>query len=74
METKEERRARIIAEVEASLAEGLPESPDPGWQYPPAPCLPEEPPPPEPPLYLSLLALLVSIGFLLYSLWVLRRR
>jgi hypothetical protein len=46
-ETEAERRARILAELERSLAEGLPAAADSGWQYPPAPlsALPPSPPP-----------------------------
>jgi hypothetical protein len=36
-ETEAQRRARILAELEASLAEGTPDAGDAGWQYPPAP-------------------------------------
>jgi hypothetical protein len=56
-ETEAERRARIIAEVEASLAEGLPVPPDAGWQYPPASRLPDALLP-EPPFFRGALALL----------------
>jgi hypothetical protein len=66
METEAERRARIIAEVEASLAEGLPEPSDAGWQYPPAPSLPEEASPSEPLFHRDdLVALRVIIGIAL---------
>jgi hypothetical protein len=64
METEAERRARIIAELGASLAEGLPAPPDAGRQYPPAPFLPEDASPPEPPLYRSVLVLLISVALL----------
>jgi hypothetical protein len=57
-EAEEQRRARVLAELERSLAEGLPAADDAGWQYPPAPisCTP-----PEPPLSLGALALLGAI-------------
>jgi hypothetical protein len=43
-ETEAQRRARVLAAVEKSLAEGLPTADDAGWLYPPAPirdALPE---------------------------------
>jgi hypothetical protein len=46
METESERRARVLAELESSLAEGTPAD-DVGWQYPPAPLRDA---PPEAPL------------------------
>jgi hypothetical protein len=46
-ETEAQRRARILAELERSLAEGLPPVKDAGWHYPPVPiaALPPSPPP-----------------------------
>jgi hypothetical protein len=58
-ETESDRRARILVELEASLAEGLPAAKDAGWQYPPAPVLDVSPP--EPPLSRSVLALLGAV-------------
>jgi hypothetical protein len=58
-ETEEQRRARVLAELERSLAEGLPAGDDAGWQYPPAPLLDVSPP--EPPLSLGALAFLGAI-------------
>ena len=57
-ETEEQRRARILAEVERSLAEGLPPAEDVGWQYPSAPFRDA---PPELPLSRGALALLGAV-------------
>jgi hypothetical protein len=57
-ETEAERRARILAELERSLAEGLPAANDAGWQYPPAPLRYA---PPEPPISRGILALLGAV-------------
>jgi hypothetical protein len=57
-ETEAQRRAGILAELERSLAEGLPAAEDPGWQYPPAP---HRDAPPEPSLSPGALALLGTV-------------
>ena len=57
-ETEAQRRARILAELERSLAEGTPAASDAGWQYPPAPLRDA---PPEPPLSRGVLALLGAV-------------
>jgi hypothetical protein len=44
-ESEAERRARVLAEVEAALAEGTPAAED-AWQYPPAPLGNDTPPAP----------------------------
>jgi hypothetical protein len=62
-ETEAQRRARILAELERSLAEGLPAAEDPGWQYPPAPM--SALPPPLPPRHAGFvfwLCLLIAVG------------
>jgi hypothetical protein len=61
-ETEAQRRVRILAELEKSLAEGLPPADDAGWQYPPAPFLDVAPPEP-PPSHgtLALLGIVVAV-------------
>jgi hypothetical protein len=63
METKEERRARIIAEVEALIAETRRRTwsrrSGDDWQYPPSPIMDT---PPDRPLARSTLVLLAAIG------------
>jgi hypothetical protein len=59
-ETATQRRARVLAEIERSLAEGLPAAPDTGWQYPPVPVK-DVPPPPEPPFPLVAVILLGTV-------------
>jgi hypothetical protein len=58
-ESEAKRRARILAELERSLAEGLPAADDAGWQYPPAPVLDVSPA--EPPLSRGILAFLGAV-------------
>jgi hypothetical protein len=61
-ETEAARRARILAEVEKSLAEGLPPAEAEQWQYPPAPFLDVVPPePPHSPAALVLLAIVMAV-------------
>jgi hypothetical protein len=62
-ETEAQRRARILAELERSLAEGLPAAEDPGWQYPPVPMSALSPPlPPRHAGFVLWLCLLIAVG------------
>jgi hypothetical protein len=60
-ESSEQERARILAELERSLAEGLPADPDAGWLYPPAPHRDASPEPSPSPKAWALLAAVLTV-------------